>query len=87
MATVSGSLTNNANAFGVTLACPAGKRPITGGWEPLAPAAMSVGGGALRLNLTSSMPTTDGWTVWFRNNTGTSVGNVQVRVWLACASI
>jgi hypothetical protein len=84
---VVGTVAGNANAFGVTLACPAGKRPVTGGWEPLTPATMTVGAGALRLNLTSSLPTADGWAVWFRNNTGGTIMNVQVRVTVVCASI
>jgi hypothetical protein len=76
----------NNNTLVASIACPAGKNPLSGGWEPLLPTGTTTLNAA-RLNLSASLPTTTGWTINLRNNTGTSLSNVQVRMWVACAPL
>jgi hypothetical protein len=75
---------------GGSVACPDGKRPLSGGFEPLVPGtngspATPGNGSVTQLWLASSAPTTNGWSVTFRNNQTQARGNVIFRVWALCA--
>ena len=83
------SVPNGAFVSG-SVACPVGKRPLSGGFEPLV--AGTTGnpptpgnGSVVFLTAVSSAPTTDGWSVSLRNSSGTTRTNVQFRVWALCA--
>jgi hypothetical protein len=71
--------------------CPADKRPLSGGWEPLVAATTTTpttpgNGPVTQLWLASSAPTVNGWSVSFRNNATQARGPVQFRVWALCVS-
>ena len=71
-----------------TAQCPAGKKPLGGGYEPLVPGTPATpgAGNVVFLMLSSSAPTADGWTVSLRNGSGSTRSNVQFRVWAVCVS-
>ena len=74
---------------GGAVACPTDKQPLAGGFEPLVAGGSgnppTPGNGTVTfLTLVSSAPTTNGWSVSFRNNSGQSRSNVQFRVWALC---
>ena len=61
-------------------ACPAGTRPLGGGWE-------TIGGSGAQLSLVTSAPYdngSSGWRVVLRNNSGNPV-TTTVRVHVVCA--
>jgi hypothetical protein len=74
------SLAINAVAT-ASATCSDGKLPLGGGFEPT-PGTSS----AVFLNLVSSGPSGNGWTVNLRNNTGPTRTNVGLRVWVVCSS-
>jgi hypothetical protein len=82
------SVPNNA-IVSASVACSDGKRPLSGGFEPLLASATTEpvpgNGNAVMLNLIASAPTVNGWSVSLRNGGGTSRSNVQFRVWAVCA--
>jgi hypothetical protein len=75
------------------VACPDGKVPVGGGFEPVPnPPPPGVPGNAIFLTLVSSAPalvngatSVNGWNVMLRNGSGSSRSNVQFRVWALCA--
>lgn len=78
-ATITSAITVNAGATSTsTIFCPSGKRTIGGGHELV--------GGATQLLFLGSSPSTSSWRVMLRNDTGAAVPNVQVRLWIVCAS-
>ncbi len=89
--TVFASISNGAQTVPAVVACSDGKRPLGGGFEPLlAPVAPSTTptpgpGPSNRMFLASSAPTQAGWSVSFRNGTGSTLTSVWVRVWAICA--
>jgi Collagen triple helix repeat (20 copies) len=76
------SVANNNVVAGFS-ACPNGKVPLGGGFEPATATNQ-----AAMLTLVTSGPsnngTANGWAVSLRNNTGTSKSTVQFRVWVVC---
>ena len=79
----------NGAVVGGAVACPADKQPLAGGFEPLVPGVNGNpptpgNGNMMFLTLVSSAPTTNGWSVSFRNSSGQSRSNVQFRVWALC---
>jgi hypothetical protein len=79
----------NGSTVQWAVACPDGKAPVAGGFEPL-PAT----GNAVFLNLVSSTPvivspstSVNGWGVTLRNGSGSSRSNVQFRVWAVCGVV
>ena len=71
-------------------ACPDGKQPLGGGFEPTVLATANnvvfltpVSSGP---SATAAVPPVSGWSVSLRNNSGTSRSNVQFRVWAVCAA-
>ena len=82
------STTPSALLLTAGVACPAGKVPISGGWEPMNPNAAAIPG-AMRVTPVHSSPATfpsgeAGWMVTMRNNAVAAL-TVQFRVWAVCA--
>jgi hypothetical protein len=68
--------------FTATVACPAGKRPLAGGFE--------AAGNGPQLTVIGSLPmssATPGWMVELRNNTSLMLSNVQIRVFAICGFV
>ena len=83
------STTPSAMLLSAAVACPVGKVPVAGGWDPMNPANVAVPG-VVRLTPVQSSPATfttgeEGWMVTLRNNSATSLTRVQFRVWAICA--
>lgn len=71
------------------VACPAGKVPVGGGWDPMNPAGVAVPL-VMRMTMVQSSPVRfatgeEGWIVVMRNNTAAAQSRVQFRVWAICA--
>jgi hypothetical protein len=68
----------------VSVACPAGKRAVAGGFEMVSMSSQS-------LSVIGSLPvdttTSSSWRVAFRNSTTGSISNIQVRVHAICAFV
>jgi hypothetical protein len=69
----------------IELACPAGKVPVTGGWELLNIAAQ-------QLQVITSQAVNDsslvGWRLVVRNMFGpTSLSGAQLRIFVGCANV
>jgi hypothetical protein len=63
----------------IELLCPAGKVPVSGGWELAA--------GAENVQVVASHPIANGWRLRVKNMFGPSmVNNAQVRIWVTCAN-
>jgi hypothetical protein len=78
------SVTNNSFVSSFA-ACPDGKAPLGGGFEP----ASSTNSVVFLTPVTSGPSnngTANGWSVTLRNNTGSTRMNAQFRVWVVCAS-
>jgi hypothetical protein len=75
------TVANNIVVSG-SVACPDGKVPLGGGFEPV---ALSTLNNVVMLTPVLSGPSGNGWTVSLRNNTGGGKNNVQFRVWVVCA--
>jgi hypothetical protein len=72
--------TVNAGATITTSAtCPGGRVPLGGSHELV--------GGADKLVFVKSLPFSNTWQVVLRNDTGTAVSEVQVRIWAVCALV
>jgi hypothetical protein len=72
-----------------SVACPADKRPLSGGFEPLIAGLNGNpptpgNGSVVNLSVISSAPTVNGWSVVLRNSVGQTRTNVQFRVWALC---
>jgi hypothetical protein len=79
------SAPRQVNVSPIELGCPAGKVPVTGGWELL-------NLNAQQLQVVTSMAVNDGslvgWRVVVRNMFGpTSLSGAQVRIYVACANV
>jgi hypothetical protein len=72
----------NGQTVQAAVACSEGKVPVAGGFEPL---PQPTPGSVVFLNLISSAPTANGWSVTLRNGSGTTRSNVQFRVWGVCS--
>ena len=67
----------------IVAACPAGKKPVGGGYE-------LIGTSAQQLSVTMSAPHENGaigWRVNFRNGTATNLNSVQVKAHVVCALV
>jgi hypothetical protein len=79
----------NGSVHSWSVACPTGKHPVSGGFEPLP--LLNTTTGSVFLTPIQSMAvsneTSSGWVVTLRNGSGTTRSGVQIRVWAACAVI
>jgi hypothetical protein len=86
-------VTLNANQAVVltgSVACPAGKVPVSGGWEALNPANQTIPN-SYKVTPVASMPATFsngdlGWMVTVKNPTSSNFPNIQIRVLALCAN-